>query len=87
MKITLQVCLGENGSCSVCSYMPHDCAANAKDFHDNGDGTHTGTCSICSKTVTQVHIYENGLCIYCSAPQPTDPITPTEPEEGENQDE
>ena len=63
--------LGENGSCSACGYVPHDCA-------------------------TQGHVYENGFCIYCNAPQPvepteptepTEPETPTDPEEGDNQDE
>ena len=82
--------LGLGGGCSVCGYMPHDCAANARDYHDNGDGTHTGTCNICGSSVKQVHTYENDICIYCNAPKPsesTEPTTPTDSEEGENQDE
>ena len=63
-----------------------------------------GVCTVCGYTAvpahdctTQGHVYENGFCIYCQAPQPveppvgptepTDPTNPTEPEEGENQDE
>ena len=88
--------LGADGSCSVCGHTSapenpeHNCAEHIQNAIDNGNGTHTGTCSICSKAVTQVHTFENGFCIYCYAPQPaepTEPETPTESEEGENQDE
>lgn len=87
---------GENGACSVCGYTSepeipeHNCAEHVQNAIDNGDGTHTGTCSICSNSVTQTHTYENGICIYCYAPQPsepTEPETPTGKEEGESQDE
>ena len=91
--------LGENGSCSVCGYVPaHDCAANARDFHDNGNGTHTGTCSICGKSVTQAHdtLGLGGGCSVCGyTPQPIDPTVPVDPtdpttptdQEGETTDE
>ena len=82
--------LGANGSCSVCGYTKapeipeHDCAANARDFHDNGDGTHTGTCSICGKSVTQAHdtLGLGGGCSVCGyTPQPIDPTVPVDPTE------
>lgn len=53
--------LGADGSCSACGYTKapdipeHDCAANLKDLHANDGSTHTGTCSICGKTVTAAH--------------------------------
>ncbi len=54
----------ESGVCTDCGHTKapdipeHDCAANLKDLHDNGDGsTHTGTCSVCGKSVTAVHTF------------------------------
>ena len=75
-------------SCSGCSQI------HSTESHDAlGEN---GSCSVCGYTqtpeppehdcATQGHVYENGLCIYCSAPQPTDPTTPTDPE-GETTDE
>lgn len=89
----------ESGICTDCGHTKapdipeHDCAANARDFHDNGDGTHTGTCSICGKSVTQAHdtLGLGGGCSVCGyTPQPIDPpidptvpVDPTEPTEPE----
>ncbi|MGM9552706.1 MAG: Ig domain-containing protein [Faecousia sp.] len=35
-------------------------------YTDNGDGTHTSTCSVCGDTVTEEHIYTDSCCI-CGA--------------------
>ena len=78
-------------SCSGCSQI------HSTESHDAlGEN---GSCSVCGYTqtpeppehdcATQGHVYENGLCIYCNAPKPsesTEPTTPTEPE-GEHTDE
>ena len=95
----------ESGICTDCGHTKapdipeHDCAANARDFHDNGDGTHTGTCSICGKSVTQAHdtFGLGGGCSVCGyAPEPVGPVdppvgptepTPTEPETPTDQEE
>ena len=80
----------ESGICTDCGHTKapdipeHDCAANARDFHDNGNGTHTGTCSICGKSVTQAHdtIGLGGGCSVCGyTPQPIDPTVPVDPTE------
>ncbi len=38
-------------------------------YTDNGDGTHTGTCSDagCTETVTEKHTFENAVCTLCGA--------------------
>ena len=80
----------ESGICTDCGHTKapdipeHDFAANARDFHDNGDGTHTGTCSICGKSVTQAHdtLGLGGGCSVCGyTPQPIDPTVPVDPTE------
>ncbi len=65
-------------TCSTCGLIhaaaPHQLDAN-------------GVCTVCGYTAapahdctTQGHVYENGFCIYCGAPQPVDPpVGPTEP--------
>lgn len=47
-------------------------------YVDNGDGKHTGTCTVCNTQITEEHTYENGACSDCNATQPVVPQpTPT----------
>lgn len=43
--------------------------AHSFEYTDNGDGTHTGTCSDsgCTETVTEKHTFENAVCTLCGA--------------------
>lgn len=42
---------------------------------DNGDGTHTTTCSDCEYSETANHTYSNGTCTACGAKEPKDEDT------------
>ena len=42
-------------------------------YADNGDGTHTATCSVCNDTVTADHTFVDGTCI-CGVKEVTEPI-------------
>jgi endonuclease I/DNA-directed RNA polymerase subunit RPC12/RpoP len=68
--------------CSVCGKYFSDAAATTEitlsstvlpatghsyTYVDNGDGTHTGTCSVCGATVTENHTYVDGVCSACGA--------------------
>lgn len=37
------------------------------DWTSNGNGTHTGTCSLCEEKVTENCTFENGVCSVCGA--------------------
>ncbi len=37
------------------------------DWTSNGNGTHTGTCSLCGEKVTENCTFENGVCSVCGA--------------------
>ncbi len=76
-------CLGsgltEGKRCSVCGMtliqqtvlprLGHDYA-----YADNGDGTHTGTCNRCSKTLSPAtHTLEDGACTLCDYTETVEP--------------
>ena len=42
-------------------------------YTNNGDGTHSGTCTICQYTVSANHTFVNGECTVCKAKQSTTP--------------
>ena len=42
-------------------------------YTNNGDGTHSGTCTICQYTVSASHTFVNGECTVCKAKQNTTP--------------
>ncbi|MGM9524517.1 MAG: InlB B-repeat-containing protein, partial [Faecousia sp.] len=41
-------------------------------YSDNGDGTHTATCSDCGNTITEAHTFVDGTCV-CGAVEVTEP--------------
>ena len=40
------------------------------EYVDNGDSTHTKTCTICDESESEPHTYEDGTCKYCKAEEP-----------------
>ena len=42
-------------------------------YTNSGDGTHSGTCTICQYTVSASHTFVNGECTICKAKQSTTP--------------
>ena len=40
------------------------------EYADNGDGTHTKTCTICDASESEPHTYVDGICQYCKAEEP-----------------
>ena len=77
------VCEGEhtyaNGVCENCGYKcTHEGSEHT--YTDNGDGTHSFTCSICGEEVTEVHSYtltaeSNMLTEVCACGHPNGTIT------------
>ncbi len=53
----------ENGVCEDCAY---EHASHAFVYSNKTETGHTGTCSVCGKTVTEAHNYENGVCEDCA---------------------
>ncbi len=65
----------EGSHCALCGIVLKAQEPVARLGHDysytgHSDGTHTGTCNRCEKTVTQEHTFENGLC-FCGAKEAT----------------
>ena len=55
-------------TCDTCgyeSYLSVPALGHSYQFTDNGDGTHTGTCAVCGKTVTAEHLIQNEICSEC----------------------
>lgn len=43
-------------------------------YTDNRDGTHTKTCTAGDDTTVEPHIYQDGICTYCGAEKPEEPV-------------
>ncbi|MDY2720447.1 MAG: InlB B-repeat-containing protein, partial [Candidatus Faecousia sp.] len=70
--------LTEGSHCSVCNEVivaQTEVAAlgHTYTYVDNGDGTHTATCSVCNNTVTEDHTFPDGSCV-CGAVEATGPV-------------
>ena len=70
--------LTEGSHCSVCGVIivaQETVAAlgHSYTYVDNGDGTHTATCSVCNDTVTEEHTFVDGTCV-CDAVEVTGPV-------------
>ena len=70
--------LTEGSHCAVCGVILQAQDAVARLGHDysygdNGDGTHTGSCSRCDKTVAKEHSFVDGACV-CGAKEILPPI-------------
>ena len=70
--------LTEGSHCSVCNEVivaQTEVAAlgHTYTYVDNGDGTHTATCSVCNNTVTEDHTFTDGTCV-CGAVEATGPV-------------
>ena len=66
--------------CSVCNEVivaQTEVAAlgHTYSYVDNGDGTHTATCSVCNNTITEDHTFVDGTCV-CGAEEA--PAIPTD---------
>ena len=48
-----------------CTYTVEEACRHAGQLTDNGDGTHTGTCTVCLEEVTGPHSYMSGACVAC----------------------
>ena len=44
------------------------------EYTDNGDGTHTKSCTSGDDTVIEPHIYHDGICTYCGAEEPEEHV-------------
>ena len=55
-----------------CVLFGHDTEGDAV---DNGNGTHSATCSVCGKVAetAEAHTFVKGVCSVCGAPEPEDP--------------
>lgn len=52
----------ETVSCSVSTATVTVACDHTNDYTDNGDGTHTATCSACGNAVTEAHTFIDGTC-------------------------
>ena len=43
-------------------------------YTDNGDSTHTKACTAGDDTVTEPHIYQDGICTFCGAKEPEEHV-------------
>ena len=53
-----------NGKCTTCNYAHKEHTLGT--YSEKTETQHTGTCSVCGKTVTEAHAYENGVCKDCA---------------------
>ena len=55
--------------CTNCTSTKSDSqeAHTVNSYTDNGNGTHSGTCTVCSYTVTKAHEDSSGTCTVCGA--------------------
>ena len=61
--------------CQNCSATKADAqvAHTVNTWNDNGNGTHSGTCTVCNYKVTKAHNYDaNNECVDCGATQQTE---------------
>jgi len=59
--------------CSKCKEIKSGSLENHKysKYTNNGNGTHSATCTVCNYKLTKEHNYKNGECIDCNATEPT----------------
>ena len=64
--------------CGAMSEAAHEIPALGHSFTyvDNGDGTHTATCTVCNENVNEGHTYVDGICA-CGAVEVTGPTVDT----------
>ena len=60
-------------SCTVTSATITVACNHSYEYTDNGDGTHTATCSACGNTTTEPHTFTDGTCA-CSATEQCDHV-------------
>ena len=72
--------ISDGEKCAVCGVVTKEQTTVARLGHsykytDNGNGTHTGVCGHCNKTLsTAEHTVENGICTACGAGGSTAPV-------------
>ncbi len=49
-------------------------AGHTYEYRDNGDGTHTKTCTVGDDSKTESHTYQEGICAYCGAEEPKEHV-------------
>lgn len=49
-------------------------AGHTYEYRDNGDGTHTKTCTVGDDSKTEPHTYQDGICAYCGAEEPKEHV-------------
>ena len=49
-------------------------AGHTYEYRDNGDGTHTKTCTVGDDSKTEPHTYQEGICAYCGAEEPKEHV-------------
>ena len=65
--------------CSICGGIKSETTEvhNFETYTNNGDGTHSSTCTICQHSLTENHSYENGQCSDCNATKPNESCSHT----------
>ena len=60
-------------TCTVCGHVDSTHAADWSGWEPYQNGNHIHNCRHCELTETAAHTYENGVCTYCGAQQPSQP--------------